>query len=294
MTEGKDGSPRCVADCKAVLGEGPVWVARDQALYWVDIKGSKIFRRDWASGEVRHWDTPFWVCSLAPKQSGGFIAGAKHGFAEIDLEANRFDIIANPEPDRATNRFNDGKVDRVGRFWAGTMDNGEKGATGAVYRLDPDRRWTRVQDGYHIPNGPAFSADKRLMYLTDSATRTIYLFDLDADGTPSNKRLFIRFEAEHGHPDGMTVDAEGCLWAAFWGGSCVRRLSPGGEIVQRIEVPVEQPSSCAFGGPDLDHLFVTSARTGLDESALAMQPYAGGLFMLKPGVGGVAEKPFAG
>jgi sugar lactone lactonase YvrE len=284
---------RCIADVKAVLGEGPIWVAREQALYWVDIKGSKIFRL--ADGEdLTVWPTPFRVGSLAPWAAGGFIAGTDRGFARVDPEKNLFELLLDPEPERPNNRFNDGKVDRAGRFWAGTMDDTEAEASGALYRVDSELEWTRADDGYRVTNGPAFSPDGRTMYHSDSARQVIYAFDLDEDGNPSNRREFARFGGGDGYPDGMTVDSEGCLWSAFWDGWCVRRFSPSGECIQQVELPVQKPTSCAFGGPALDRLYVTSASIGLDEKALGVQPCAGGLFLLEPGVGGVTEVVFAG
>jgi sugar lactone lactonase YvrE len=287
-------SPACVADVKAVLGEGPVWDARDRALYWVDIKGQRIFRRAFEGGEVTHWRPPFPVCSLAPRKSGGFVAGSENGFAFVDFEAQRFELHANPEPERPTNRFNDGKLDRDCRFWAGTMDDEEISASGALYRLDEDLSWRRIDDDYRVTNGPAFSPGGRIMYHNDSARQLTYAFDLDGEGNASNRRVFLQFEEGDGYPDGMTVDAEGCLWIAFWDAWCVRRYSPEGELIRTIDLPVQRPTSCAFGGFDLDHLFITSASVGLDESALAMQPYAGGLFVVKPGVSGLPDALFAG
>lgn len=289
----EDKRATCVADVKAVLGEGPVWVEREQALYWLDIKGRRIFRMD-AEGAVTSHETPFRVGSIAPRTGGGFIAGTEKGIAQIDLGAGRFEIVADPEPDRPGNRFNDGKVDRVGRFWAGTMNDAEKEASGALYRVGKDLNWARVDDGYRVTNGPAFSPDGRTLYHNDSARQTTYVFDLHEGGDVSGKRIFARFGGSDGYPDGMTVDAESCLWIAFWDGWCVRRFSPSGECIQEVEMPVQRPTSCAFGGPGLDRLYVTSARIGLDEKALAMQPYAGGLFLLSAGAGGLAEVPFAG
>lgn len=276
----------------AIHGEGPIWVEREQALYWVDIQAPAIWRMDDASGALRKWTPPGWICSIAPRAGGGFIAGAEHGFMAIDLDADRYDLIANPEQDLPTNRFNDGKVDRRGRFWAGTMDNGEKKVTGSLYRLDPDLSWTKIDSNYHVTNGPAFDAEGRLMYHTDSGLRTIYLFDVDGDGNVSNKRVFATFDEQQGYPDGMTVDAEGCLWVAFWDGWCVRRLSSEGRILREIKIPTQRTSSCMFGGPKLDRLYVTSCRTGLDEKTLAAQPLAGALFMIETDVCGIAERPF--
>jgi sugar lactone lactonase YvrE len=283
-----------VADVRAILGEGPVWVEREQALYWVDIKGYKVFRHTPASGALKTWDTPYRVCSLAPRESGSFIAGTEDGFSRVDLEADRFIPLVNPEPERMTNRFNDGVLDRAGRFWAGTMDNDEVEATGALYRLDGDGSWVRVDDGYKVTNGPAFSPDGRLMYHNDSARQVTYLFDLDESGNAANRRVHIQFGEGDGYPDGMTVDSEGCLWIAFWDGWSVRRFSPQGELIDRIDVPVARPTSCVFGGPDLDRLFISSASIGLDDEARAEQPHAGGLFVAEPGVRGIADTPFQG
>ncbi|HET9811903.1 MAG TPA: SMP-30/gluconolactonase/LRE family protein [Sphingomicrobium sp.] len=288
-----DIGPRCVADVGAVLGEGPVWVEAERALYWVDIKGWKIFRLD-EGGAVTSWPTPLRVGSLAPRDSGGFIAGTEHGFAEIDLESGRFHVFANPEPARPGNRFNDGKTDRTGRFWAGTMDNEERAASGALYRLDPDRRWKLIDDGYRVTNGPAFDPSGTRMYHTDSARQIIYAFDLSSSGEVSHKRVFAEFGEDEGYPDGMTVDAEGHLWVAFWDGWSIRRLSTEGAVIETVKMPVQRPTSCAFGGPALDRLYVTSASIDLDEQALAMQPCAGGLFLLETGVRGMAPLPYAG
>ena len=284
---------RCVADVGAVLGEGPVWDPRDQALYWVDIKGYKIFRLD-AAGQVREWETPFRIASLAPRAAGGFIAGTDRGFALVDLDAARFEPFAHPEPDRTTNRFNDGKLDREGRFWAGTMDDSEQTASGALYRLDADRSWHRADDHYRVTNGPAFSRSGRLIYHNDSARQVTFVFDLDASGMPSNRREFARYGDDDGYPDGMTVDAEDCLWIAFWDGWCVRRFSPAGECIAKLDVPVQKPTSVAFGGAALDRLYVTSASIGLSEAERDRQACAGGLFMLDTGCVGLADTPFQG
>jgi sugar lactone lactonase YvrE len=283
----------CVADVHAVLGEGPLWVPREQALYWVDIKGRKIFRLDEA-GSLEQWDTPLRVGSIATRESGGFIAGTEDGIAEIDLDAGDFSLVMRPEAHLPDNRFNDGKVDRSGNFWAGSMDDREAADVGTLYRISPDRSCTAVDENYAVTNGPAFSPDGRTMYHNDSGRQQTYRFDLDDAGNASNRTLLMQFADGDGYPDGMTVDAEGCLWIAFWDGWCVRRYSPGAELLQTIEVPVSRPTSCAFGGPELERLYITSALVGLDESALTMQPKAGGLFMVRAGVQGIAERSFAG
>ena len=288
-----DSTVTCIADVHAVLGEGPIWVARESALYWVDIKGRKIFRLS-KQGELSQWPTPFRVGSITPRSRGGFIAGTDQGIAEIDLASGRLNVLFNPEEDLPGNRFNDGKVDRSGRFWAGTMDDEERQASGTLFRIEPDLSWTAVDKNYRVTNGPAFSPDGSRMYHNDSARQVTYVFDMDSAGNAANRRTFLQFGEGDGYPDGMTVDAGGCLWIAFWDGWCVRRYSPTAELLQTIEMPVSKPTSCAFGGPNLDRLYVSSASIGIDETALAMQPNAGGLFMITRGVQGIAEVPFAG
>ena len=284
---------QCIADVQAVLGEGPVWVAREAALYWLDIKGLKIFRLG-DDGTRSEWPTPLRIGSLAPRRSGGFIAGTEGGIAIVDPVADRFEIVASPESDLPDNRFNDGKVDRRGRFWAGTMDDAEKAASGTLYCVDPDLTWSAIDSSYKVTNGPAFSPSGDTMYHNDSARQVTYAFDMDSAGNAANRRTFLQFGAGDGYPDGMTVDSEGYLWIAFWGGWCLRRYSPDGEWVETIKMPVQRPTSCAFGGRDLDRLYVTSASIGLDDDALKMQPNAGGLFMFTPGVRGLADVPFDG
>lgn len=288
-----ESTVRCIADVQAVLGEGPVWVSREAALYWVDIKGRKIFRRD-SVGGVREWETPVRVGSIAPRASGGFITGTDGGIMAVSLDEETFDLLINPEENLPDNRFNDGKVDRDGRFWAGTMDDQEKEVWGTLYRVDPDLACIAVDGGYKVTNGPAFSPDGRTMYHSDSARQVTYAFDIDASGDAHNRRIFVQFQEGDGYPDGMTVDSEGCLWIAFWDGWCVRRFSPAGDLLRTVEMPVARPTSCAFGGANLDELYITSARIGLDEEASRMQPNAGGLFMVKPGGQGIADIPFAG
>jgi sugar lactone lactonase YvrE len=270
-----------------------VWVARENALYWLDINGRKIFRLD-ENGAVTEWPTPMRIGCLAPRALAGFIAGTEHGIAAVDLDSTGFEIVGRPEEHLPDNRFNDGKVDRRGHFFAGTMDDREREPSGTLYRFDPELAWTVVDSGYRVTNGPAFSPSGELMYENDSARQITYVFDLHADGSVTNRRDFLKFDEGDGYPDGMTVDSEGCLWIAFWDGWCIRRFSPSGELIETVEMPVARPTSCAFGGPDLDRLYVTSASRDLDEAALAMQPTAGGLFMLVPGVAGLEEVPFAG
>jgi xylono-1,5-lactonase len=288
-----ESNVRCVADVHAVLGEGPVWVASEAALYWVDIKGRKIFRMG-DDGAVDSWATPDRIGSIAPRASGGFIAGTDRGIAAIEPREDRFEIVSNPEADLPDNRFNDGKVDRRGRFWAGTMDDQEKQASGTLYRFDTISSWKAIDSGYKVTNGPAFSPAGDIMYHNDSARQVTYAFDLDSEGNAANRRTLRQFGEGDGYPDGMTVDREGCLWIAFWDGWCLRRFSPAGELLHKFDMPVARPTSCAFGGVDLDKLYITSASIGLSDEQLSMQPSAGGLFILQPDISGLADVPFAG
>lgn len=283
---------RCIADVGATLGEGPVWDSREGALYWADIPERRVLRWSEAEG-VRAIEVNRHVCCLLPRASGGFIGAGYEGFIAID---DKFGItpIGNPEPHLPGNRFNDGKIDRTGRLWAGTMDRAESSDSGTLYRMDPDLRWHAIDTGYRVTNGPAFSLDGRTIYHSDSARQTIYAFDLAADGTATGRRVHLAFKQGDGYPDGMTVDAEDCLWVAFWDGGCVRRFSPDGQMLTQISLPVRRPTSCAFGGERLDRLFITSASRDLSPQERAAHPQAGGLFIVDPGVCGPAERMFAG
>lgn len=285
---------KCVWPAGAVVGEGPIWDAEEGAVYWVDIKAPAVHRYAPASGGTRSWPMPERIGCIAMRRGGGFIAGFKSGFAFLDLPDGRIGKIGDPEPDRPNNRINDGKCDAAGRFWAGTMDDEEREPTGWLYRLDPDLTWRRTDGAYTVTNGPAFSPDGRTVYLADSVGRTVYAFDLAADGTLANKRPFVRFEKADGFPDGMTTDAEGFLWIAHWGGWRVTRFAPDGSVDRAVDLPVAQVTSCVFGGPDFETLYVTSAAIGLDDRARAKQPLAGGLFEAPLGVRGLPTLSFAG
>jgi sugar lactone lactonase YvrE len=223
------------------------------------------------------------------RSGGGLIGGFQSGVAEIALDPLAIRPIVDPEPHLPGNRMNDGKADAQGRIWFGTMDMAETADSGALYRLDADRTWTRLDEGYRVPNGPAFSIDGRHLYHSDTARQTIYRFDLDEDGSVANRQPFIRFTEQDGYPDGMTVDAAGGLWVAHWGGSRISRFAPDGTLDRAIPLPARQITNVAFAGDRLDRLFVTSAATGLAESE-----FDGALFEVETGAIGLPTHEFAG
>jgi len=277
------------------LGEGPVWCPREQALYWVDIEKSSLQRFDPQSGAVRRWVLPERIGSFALRENGGAVLALASGFAFFDLETGALERLTAPEKDNPRNRFNDGKCDRAGRFWAGTMDDRLSQHTGALYCLDPLLSCRRVESGIGIPNSIAWSPDDRVFYFADTMDRVIYAYDFDrAAGMIANRRIFCTMEGQAGAPDGSTVDAEGCLWNAQWDGWRVVRYDPEGRVERIVELPVQKPTSCMFGGPGLATLYVTSAIWDLDEQALARQPLAGALLAMDVGVRGLPEPRFAG
>ncbi|MEO8008782.1 MAG: SMP-30/gluconolactonase/LRE family protein [Betaproteobacteria bacterium] len=287
--------PRCVWPAGALLGEGPMWSARDNAVYWVDIKGQFLHRLSLVDESKKSWPMPErigWVVERSDQP--GFVAGFKSGFVFLTLDPVSIKPIGNPDGTLPGNRLNDAKADRQGRIWAGSMDDEEVAASGSLYRLDADLRWESLDSGYRITNGPAFNADGRRVFHTDSALRRIYVFDLNDDGAISNKRVFLRFEAGQGYPDGMTIDAQDHLWVAHWGGSRVSRFRPDGSFDRAIKLPASQITSCVFAGDKLDRLFVTSAAIGLSKEQRAAEPLAGSLFEVDPGCSGLPTRQFAG
>jgi sugar lactone lactonase YvrE len=261
-------------------------------LWWVDIQAPAIHGYEPDTARRQSWTPPARVTALGLGSDGDLVASGDAGFMRIDPESWTITLLHHPERHLPGNRFNDGKVDPWGRFWAGTMDDAEEEACGSVYRLDLRGGSMRVADGFHVPNGPAFAPDRRSAYLSDTALRRTDRLVLDADGEVRERTPFATFSEDQGYPDGMTVDAQGHVWIAFWDGWCVRRLAPDGVIVEEIRLPVARPTSCVFAGDALDSLFVTSASIGLSEADLARQPLAGGLFRIDPGVRGVAPDRF--
>lgn len=286
---------RCVWQIDAILGEGPIWVVGEQALFWVDIVGQLVHRYSPGDGARRSWRLDQPITGLAERSSGGFVATTRDGFAFLDLATASAQPIASIEEHLDENRFNDLAVDPHGRLWAGTMDEGEVCESGSLYRLDADLSVRILDTPYIITNGPAFSPDGSVAYHTDTIKREIYAFDLDAQGDIRGKRLWLRLTGDDdGAPDGMAVDREGYVWLAHFGGSRVTRWTPDGELSRVLEMPVPNITSCAFGGPELETLFITTARFHLGPEDLERYPLAGSLFAIEPGVRGLPTHPFAG
>lgn len=269
----------CVAPIGAVLGEGPIWDARTGTLYWVDIKKPTVHALEVSARTLHRWPMPERIGAIGLRERGGLVGAFKNGFAAIDLVTGAVTSMVDPEAHLPGNRFNDGKVDPAGRFWAGSMDDDERQPTGDLYRLDPDGTVTRFAVGWVCTNGIAWSGDGRTLYFVDTFARLIYACDFDmAAGRPGARRVFARVPDHQGYPDGLTVDADDHVWSAHWGGARLTRYRPDGSIARVVAMPVPLCTSCCFGGPDLATLFVTSASIGLDAAARAAAPQSGGLF----------------
>ncbi len=275
------------------LGEGPLWSADEGVLYWVDIMVGHFHRWNPTQDRCETFEVGAPLGAIGLRAAGGLVLATKNGFAFWEPGAQALRFLADPEAGKAS-RFNDGKVDRQGRFWAGTMaDDGS--LTSCLYRLDPDGSLHTMVTGVGISNGIGWSPDNRTMYYADSPKRTVFAYDFDpATGAMSNERALVSTPGSPDVPDGLTVDSEGFVWCAYWDGWRVVRYDPDGKVAREVRVPVQRPTSCMFGGPALDELYITSARTGLSAAALKAQPLAGDLFRLRPGVKGLPEPKFAG
>jgi sugar lactone lactonase YvrE len=277
-------------DSRDSLGEGPIWVARLDRLFWVDILAPRLWSLSLADEIVQSWDMPEpigWIVERAGRDD--FLIGLASGVARLDLDSFTITPLVDPEPDQPENRLNDAKVDPCGRLWFGTMRHGNPDLKGALYRLDPDLTVTRHDDGYGVTNGPTFSTDGRWLYHTDSDARTVYRFALGEDGSLGEREDFIHFDPDWGYPDGMTTDSAGGLWIAHWAGGRISRFTPDGALDRSIALPAQNITSACFAGPDLDRLFVTSA--SVDSTGEAE---AGCLFEVETGMSGRPATAFAG
>jgi sugar lactone lactonase YvrE len=274
------------------LGEGPVWNADEQALYWVDIMNGIYHRLRPASGEHEIIDVGEKIGVLAFRQSGGLVMATERGFVLFDPVKKTLERIGDPEADKPQTQFNDGAVDRNGRFWAGTLGDPYQNS---LYRLDADRSIQCMERGVDVSNGIGWSPDNRVMYYVDSTPAVIYAYDFDLEsGAIENRRIFVDRSNQPGVPDGLTVDAAGCIWIAVWDGACIERYDPQGKLMRSVAVPAQFPTSVAFGGPDLDELYITSALCEIPKLERHNFPLAGALFCVKGLAQGIVEPKYSG
>lgn len=276
----------CVCAVGAQLGEGPLWSARDKAVWFVDIKGRQVHRFDTRGSALSTWRAPEEIGFIVQATGGRYVCGMKSGLYSFVPESGEFKLITRVDSNHPRNRLNDGYVDASGRLWFGTMDNEESQPSGSLYRFD-SRGLQRCDQDYVITNGPTTSVEGRTLYHVDTLKRVIYAFDLN-DGEIGNRRLFARIDKPDAYPDGPAIDADGCVWIGLFGGWGVQRFSPEGKLLQTIDMPVANCTKVAFGGDDLRTLYITTAWKGLSKEQLATQPLAGGLFATRVDTPGLA------
>ncbi len=283
-----------ISDDVADLGESPIWSGSENALYWVDLTQRMVLRRDMALGETSRFSVSGMPGAIAKRKAGGLIAAFRTGLALVDLETRDETKIDAPI-DFGIERFNEAKCDRRGRFFAGTMDKALAAPIGGLYRVDADLSVTKVMDGIRLSNGLAWSPDDTILYHNDSRPGVVYAYDYDIEtGNVANRRVHIDFEGTGCHPDGSTIDSEGCLWIAEVGRGSVGRYDPAGKRMSGISLPTDRVSSVVFGGENLETLFITTMTYNLSPEKLAAQPLAGRVFAVHPGARGLPEVPFAG
>jgi L-arabinonolactonase len=298
------GKAVCVLDCHDKLGEGIFWCPVEQVIYWVDIAMPSILQRfDPVTERHDVWPMPEMITALAKRKDGTLFITSHHGLNFFDPKSGKLKRVANPEADRPLNRANDGAPDAHGRFWYGSMTNNIApdgsdlpiaAPTGVLYRVEPDLRVIPIDGPVGISNGTCFSPDGGTLYFADTMAEAIFAYDLHLEsGEISHKRIFAN-PTGYGYPDGSTVDAEGYVWNARWEAACVIRFSPDGEIDRVVKIPASRVTCCAFGGKDLDELYVTTSRMNVDPIELEKHPQAGGVFALKPGVRGLSRPMFGG
>ncbi|WP_448659129.1 SMP-30/gluconolactonase/LRE family protein [Sphingomonas sp. CJ99] len=278
-------------DVRSLLGEGAWWSACDNGFYWVDLPGRRLNRwRDGATPQIDHWDLPEmigWVIERA--QQPGFVAGLQSGVFALTLDPFAIAPLTAFGLDRPDMRLNDACADALGNLWAGTMRIAADQPVGALYRVDPSGNAVAVDTDYTVPNGPAFSLDGSTLYHADSPRGVVYRLSLDGEQRVLSRTVHIAFDPGWGKPDGMTVDAEDCLWVCHWDGGRVSRFDPAGKRMRSIGLPVSRVTNCVFGGRDLDELYITSAAKDRPE-----EPLAGAVFRIKSGVRGVPANPYGG
>ncbi len=287
-------APEIVVDTSALLGEGALWDPLNNHLLWIDIEGKQLNIYHPQKKENKAIPLEKRIGTVVPADENHVLVALEDGIYELDIRTGRTNRKAEPEPNRPDNRFNDGKCDPSGRFWAGTMSLSEKEKQGALYRIDPDFTTHKMIDSISISNGIAWSLDATKMYYIDTPTKTVVEYQYnDQTGDITDPRQAILIPDSLGFPDGSTLDAEGMLWIAMWNGHCVTRWNPAtGELLEKIDVPALNVTSCAFGGEELDVLYVTSASVGMNEQQARAYPHAGKVFALKPGVKGIKANVF--
>ncbi|CAN7740855.1 SMP-30/gluconolactonase/LRE family protein [Paenibacillus sp. LjRoot153] len=287
-------SPRVVADVKALLGEGPSWDAKSGKLYWVDILCNRLYVLEPSSGCQSVYDFDQMISAVVPRKTGGLMAVTEKGYHSLSLKDGKLIPIYDPEETMTNSRFNDGKCDPQGRFWAGTKDLEDTPGKGSLYRLDSDYSCRTMIPNVTISNGLAWSPDRTKMYYIDSAAEQVTAFDYDdPTGKITNPRCVIDFKPEEGWPDGMTIDTEGMLWIAHWNGWQVSRWNAQtGQCLERVSVPAALVTSCVFGGPALRTLYITTATCGLTEEEQLNQPFSGSLFAVETSIRGTPTYAF--
>lgn len=278
----------CALKIDALLGEGLVWSTEEHVLYWVDILKGFIHRFDPVAKKNTTIELSQKVTSLGLRKGGRFILTLRDSIALFDPHSNSLDIIASPEKQRVENRFNDGKCDRLGRFWCNSMNEVDMSKdTGSLYRIDNDYSIHQMERNVILGNGMGWSPDNRLFYFTQTLRHKIFVYDFDLQsGAIANPRVFAEVK---GNPDGLTVDADGCVWSAVYGSSCVICFNPQGNIERTIHLPVPRVTNCTFGGEKLDTLYISTAREGMTQNEIEKFPLSGSLFAIKPGVTGLPE-----
>jgi L-arabinonolactonase len=287
---------QCVVAVQCEAGESPRWDADARLLYWADIVNPRLYRFNPATGDLDTFVCAVPVTGIGLRQSGGLVLAAKTGLFLLDRGFEDYAFIADPEADRPNVRFNDGMVDRCGRYWAGTLNETDLCAPdGSLYRLDPDCSLHRMDTGLCAPNGIGWSPDDTTMYVVDSGAQVVYAYDFDRDsGTLGKRSVFAAIPKGDGMPDGLTVDCEGGIWLGHWCGWHLKRYRPDGRLDQVIRMPVQNVTSCMFGGDKLDELYITTAWYLLDSDQRQDQPSAGDVFCARLSVRGLPEPKFMG
>jgi sugar lactone lactonase YvrE len=285
---------KMVLDARSRLGECPLWDAQNQLLYWVDIYGHRLHQFNPATGENRFFDVGQVVGPIALAGDNRLIMAQRSRIAFLDIQTGAIEVICSVEIDKPKNRFNDGKCDAQGRFWFGSMSEADE-PEASLYRYDPDGSLHIMETGLTISNGLGWSPDNTTFYFTDSPLQKIYAYNFDANtGAISARRVYVDLSHESFFPDGLTIDAEGCIWSSMWDGWCIIRFDPDGKEMMRVEMPVQRPTCCIFGGENLTDLYITTASVGLSQKEIQDSFESGNIFCLKTDVVGLPGYRFKG